>query len=78
MRLHFPTAVLLACFLVSLGCSKTAPEGAGQGGKDATTKTSSEPKEPPVELQVKTAEETDQLIASHKGKVVIIDLWALT
>lgn len=70
VRMLFLTALLLA-----VGCGETnsvnnkMPESATEeltaAGSDA------------VSLEVLTSDETDELIASHKGKIVVVDLWAL-
>ena len=73
--------LLTACLLLS---------GCGDGGT-STVQTPEPPSQKPVEPEtanpaapaatvtatVKTAEEVDQLIASFRGKFVVMDLWAM-
>ena len=67
--------LLVAALLLTVGCgetnsvnNKTPESGTGESaaaGSDA------------VSLEVLNSDETDELIASHKGKIVVVDLWAL-
>jgi len=36
-----------------------------------------QPETSAVTLEVQSSEETDKLIASHTGKIVVVDLWTL-
>ena len=64
MRTGFVTAAA-ACLLVS-GC-----------GGQPKTDDGDKPKGPAVSVAVKNFGELDEMIAAHRGKVVVIDLWAI-
>ena len=63
--------LLVAALLFTVGCGGTdsvnnkAPENGTEESAAA------------VSLEVLNSDETDELIASHKGKIVVVDLWAL-
>lgn len=63
--------LLVAALLFTVGCGETnsvnnkAPENGTEESAAA------------VLLEVLNSDETDELIASHKGKIVVVDLWAL-
>jgi hypothetical protein len=62
-------AVLIAGLLLLAGCSDSEPP--------PTVGPVPQPETSAVTLEVQSPEETDKLIASHKGKIVVVDLWTL-
>ena len=71
MRLqHF--ILLLVCATV-IGCSSGGGEGSTDTIEPSTTTASSTAN---VEVQIKSWEEVEKLVASHQGKVVVMDAWA--
>ena len=75
-KITTPVRVLL---LAGLLCA------AGCGGDNSVENEPSDPAPeaeskadpaPAVSLKVLTGAETDELIASHKGRIVVVDLWA--
>jgi|GEM_PF-1875163 hypothetical protein len=61
--------VLIAGLLLLAGCAES----------DAPPTVGSVPQPEPstVTLEVQSPVETDKLIASHQGKIVVVDLWTL-
>ena len=67
--------LIVAALLFAVGCGETNSDNnkpSPSGTEESASATSD-----PVPLEVLTSGETDELIASHKGKIVVIDLWAL-
>lgn len=84
--------LLLTSMLVVVGCGDTAPpkpvEPAPQSEVQSGSVETPNPEglnEPlpvdaassAVSLELRSLAEIDELVASHKGKVVVLDLWAL-
>lgn len=65
--------VLMSCLLLS-ACSGDPASETGKNKGDEPTKNIVEPK---VTASVKNLAEIEELIASHKGKIVVVDLWAM-
>lgn len=67
--------LLVAALLFTVGCGETdtVNNKAPKSGTEESAPAGSES----VSLEVLTSAETDELIASHKGKIVVVDLWAL-
>ncbi len=74
MRLRY----LIASLCLLAGCSETAP-APQQNTPPAKQQASVEPapSENTVSMDMLSASEIDQLIASHSGKIVVVDLWAM-
>jgi hypothetical protein len=79
MKLLVHSVILLTCIVLSSGCSKT--EEPATPTKDPSPidpqPVDKTDEKPSASLEVQTPEETEKLIASHKGKIVVVDLWAL-
>lgn len=79
------TRLLFAAILLLLplaGCQPQVapPEGSTSAGDrdPSPDKNSSDPIQPAAEvpLTIKSWDETQQLVAAHKGKVVVVDIWS--
>lgn len=66
LRLLIPGLLLLA------GCAETSPPPVVEPDSP-----SSIPAASAVTLEIQTSDETSKLIASHKGRIVVVDLWTL-
>jgi hypothetical protein len=86
LRITLPARVLLlAGLLCAAGCGggdsvsdePPAPNADQSATSDPAPDTDSKSDAAAVSLDVLNASETDELIASHKGKIVVVDLWAL-
>ena len=65
---------LSAVLLPLTACSSSAPEpDSAAGSVDVEVSVA----EPSITATVRNRAEVEQLVASHQGKVVVIDLWAL-
>jgi len=72
---------LSTIFLIAVGCSEPAPSAPPKGSASGTTpvsgtSASTAPAAVEVTMQLKNFEELQQLIASKKGKVVVVDAWS--
>jgi hypothetical protein len=77
MRAFRLTAWGLLAALAAAGCAQNGPpkaETAAPTGPVAATPPA--PPEPAVTLQVVKWPELEKAIAAHKGKVVVLDVWA--
>lgn len=81
------TFLSVACLTASIGCeanspSKTVPPitpvstGSTPTGMPAESTTAAESKTDDVTLNIKSWDDTLTLVAEHKGKVVVLDLWS--
>ncbi|MCO6456337.1 MAG: hypothetical protein J5I93_13645 [Pirellulaceae bacterium] len=68
MRQHFALPLLPGLLLFLSGCGGGPAVPVDATGPAAATK-------PAVEVSVKSWAETQQLVAQHPGRVVVIDLW---
>lgn len=82
------TRSLLVSLALLAGCSQgepSSPDGSATQGEVPTTPdgpddgvpTPVENDSPTVSLEVKSAEDVDEIIASYAGRFVVVDLWAL-
>lgn len=67
--------LIVAALLFAVGCGETnsVNNKAPENGTEESASAGSDP----VSLEVLNSDETDELIASYKGKIVVVDLWAL-
>ena len=85
-----PIRYLLACLVLMVGCSNTDPPAPASQTKvtsdpvepvsvaeSPVAETPAAEDTPSVTLSIKNSDETDHLIASQKGRFVVLDLWAL-
>jgi thiol-disulfide isomerase/thioredoxin len=83
---RFCFAILLAGLLTSLGCEASSPPPtsppstgtvpAGPTPAEIAAATTAMKTAPAVTLDIKNWDETLALVAEHKGKVVVLDLWS--
>lgn len=70
----------LACLLL-VGCETAVPErGENQNADEQTSvasPTSTGDDQMQVDVQIKSWAETAELVAGHRGKIVILDAWAM-
>ena len=85
-RLNVACAILLLGLSALLtGCgAETASNSEQAAGSDPGPQSKSpdaqpkdKPDEPDITVSVQTLAATDELVAGHKGEVVVMDLWAL-
>ena len=69
------TVVALTTALLSIGCNG-APDSSAPPKSAKPESTSSEAQANAVTLTIKSWKDTEALIASQKGKVVVVDLWS--
>jgi len=77
-------AVLLTGLLTSLGCESNTPSATSgtpavapsTDNSKATAVVSADNAAPAVTLDIKNWDETLELVAQHKGKVVVLDVWS--
>lgn len=79
-------ALSLICFLTSLGCEVSSPQPAipistgttpaGPSPAEIAAANVATETTPTVSLNLKNWDETLGLVAEHKGKVVVLDLWS--
>ncbi len=79
-----PTRCFLMIFLLLAGCEDDGSSNLGEAASQRQTPASPIAAESAetrsastVNATVKTAEEIDQLVASFRGKFVVMDLWAM-
>lgn len=83
---RFRFAVLLAGLLTTLGCNVSSPPPpsppsagttpAGPTPAEIAAATTAAATTPAVAIDIKNWDETLALVAQHKGKVVVLDLWS--
>ena len=70
----------LACLLLS-GCETAVQQSGGDGAADQQSDvagaTSTGDGRAKVKVQINSWTETAELVASHRGKIVILDAWAM-
>jgi type IV pilus biogenesis protein CpaD/CtpE len=83
MQLKLPLTIILSSLLLA-SCAEKDPPATNVVPQDASTDkpTDLKPKTPKpnvlvVNLDVQSPQQTSDLVASHKGKIVVVDLWAL-
>lgn len=77
-------ALLLAGLLTSLGCESNPPSASSGAPSVApstdhsapTAGVSADDPAPAVTLDIKNWDETLELVAKHKGKIVVLDVWS--
>jgi len=67
--------LIVVALLFAAGCGETNSDN-NKPSPNGTEESESAGSDP-VSLEVLNSDETDELIASHKGKIVVVDLWAL-
>ncbi len=73
---HVTAAVFLfVAVMATAGCGSEAVDGNGDAG---TGTASPQPEKPEVTLKILSYEDFQQLVAGHKGKVVVVDVWSTT
>ena len=81
------TLLSVACLVTTIGCGAESPKispppvtPTADGNAPATTPAESTPvteaKADGVTVEIKSWDETLELVAKHKGKVVVLDLWS--
>ena len=76
---HLPLFALLTFTLASCGTSERSQSGPLADSQSAPDEQPAETPQPaaPITTSVESIAQLDQRIASHPGKVVVVDLWAL-
>lgn len=76
MSVRFLVAAVLLC---TAGCGETTPVNNKPSAPldSQSSSPDTRPAAAAVSLEVLDAAGTDRLIASHKGKIVVVDLWTL-
>ena len=77
---------LLSMFLLIAGCGSTVSDEKSAASNSGSEDSSSPPTEQDttetnatdVEIELVSWDDTEKLIAGKKGKVVVVDLWAMT
>jgi thiol-disulfide isomerase/thioredoxin len=79
-QLNAATQLTAAIFLLGAmnsfaGCGLAVVDGGGDTGSGAAA---AKPSKPEVELKILSHDNFQQLVAGHKGKVVVVDVWSTT